>query len=40
LDARLLVLGTAGQPALSRFFKGSLVDAILKHSHVPLFWFS
>jgi nucleotide-binding universal stress UspA family protein len=40
LDARLLVLGTAGQPTLSRFFKGSLVDAILNHSHVPLFWFS
>jgi hypothetical protein len=34
------VLGTEGQPALSRFCKGSLVDAILKHSHVPQFWFS
>ena len=40
MEARLLVLGTEGQPTPRRFFKGSLVDAILRHSHVPLFWFS
>jgi nucleotide-binding universal stress UspA family protein len=40
VDARLLVLGTEDQPTLRRFFKGSLVNAMLTHSHVPLFWFS
>ncbi|MGH7318604.1 MAG: hypothetical protein ACRELA_03095 [Candidatus Rokuibacteriota bacterium] len=34
------MLGAQGQLTLRGFLRGSLIDALLKHSPAPLFWFS
>jgi nucleotide-binding universal stress UspA family protein len=40
LNAGLLVLGAEAELTLRGFLRGSLSDALLKQSPVPLFWFS